>query len=527
MDNLNQKDSAASRYETLRITRDAFLKRAREAAILTIPSLMPPEGFNATSDTYKSFQDLGKRGVNNLASKILLALFPPNSPFSRFKFSDKEIEEAIETNKDFKSQMEEALAKSERVIQDEVETTGIRADSFEVLKHLIVAGNRLVYKRPKGGIQSYPLSDYCVLRDREGNVLEIVLKESVTPQTLPMEYQKLCKPAEGSPEKLVDLFTHIFLEDGEYQHYQSVKDVVISETIGTYPKDGLPWYALRWIKIDGESYGRGHIEETCFGDLTSLEGLYQAIVEGSAAAAKVIFLVDPNGDATPKALAETRNGGFAPGRAEQVTALQLNKFNDFRVSLETIDRIEARVSKAFLLNSSVQRSGERVTAEEIRFLANELETALGGTYAVLAQEYQLPLVKGLIKDLQRKRKLPKFPNSVRPMIVTGLEALGRNHDLIKLEDFISDMAAKFGPESLPKYINVGVYFSRRAVALGIETKDLLKTPEQIAQDEQAAQQANALQSIAPNLVNQVGNLAATNTKVNAQAAQVAAQAQPQ
>ncbi len=518
------KNTAAERYMALSVDRENFLKRGREAAILTIPSLLPPEGFSSSSDTYKSFQDLGKRGVNNLAAKILLALFPPNTPFSRFKFSDKEIEQAIEANKDFKTEMEEALAKTERTIQDEVETTGVRSDSFEIFKHLIVVGNRLVYKRPEGGIQSYPLSQYCVLRDRKGNLLEIVLKESVSPAALPEGYQHHCKSNEGTPLKQVDLYTHIFLQDGEWQHYQAFKDVVVTETVGTYPKDELPWLALRWLKVDGENYGRGHIEETCFGDLTSLEGLYRAIVEGSAAAAKVLFLVDPNGDATPKALAETRNGGFASGRADQVTALQLQKFNDFRVALETIDRIEARVSKAFLLNSSVQRSGERVTAEEIRFLANELETALGGTYAVLAQEFQLPLVKALIKDLQSKKRLPKFPGSVRPMIVTGLEALGRNHDLIKLDDFISDMAQKFGPEALPKYINVGDYFKRRATALGIETKGLLKTTEEIAQEEQAAQQSQALQSVAPNLVNQLGNLATTNTKVAAQAQQ--AQAQP-
>ena len=42
--------------------------------------------------------------------------------------------------------------------------------------------------------------------------------------------------------------------------------------------------------VDGESYGRGRVEEF-IGDLKSLEALSQALVEGSAAAAKVVFTV--------------------------------------------------------------------------------------------------------------------------------------------------------------------------------------------------------------------------------------------
>lgn len=514
---------ARSRYELLRVERDMFLQRAREASRLTLPSLVPPEGHTGSNDLFKPFQSLGSRGVNNLAAKILLALLPANTPFSRFKINDMDLEKAIQGNAEFKTELEEALAKSERAIQDEVETSGIRADTFEVIKHLVVAGNRLVYEPKSGGMQSYALSQYCVLRDPKGNLLEIVLKEIVAPAALPESYHHLCVK-DNQVEKTVDLFTHIKLVDNKWLAHQEIKDNVIEETRGEYPKDELPWQALRWTKITGENYGRGLVEELQ-GDLQSLEGLTQAIVEGSAAAAKVLFLVKPNGTTQIKDIAQKRNGGFAPGNAEDVTTLQLQKFNDFRVALETINGITSRLEKAFLLNSSVQRSGERVTAEEIRFLANELETALGGVYAVLSQEFQLPLVKAIIRNLTSKGKLPKMPGTIKPMIVTGLEALGRNHDLNKLDDFVSDMAQKFGPEAVSKFIHIDDYFRRRATALGIDIKGLIKTPEEVAADDQAAQQQQALQSMAPNIVNQVGNLASTKTKVAAQAAQQSQQPQ--
>ena len=65
--------------------------------------------------------------------------------------------------------------------------------------------------------------------------------------------------------------------------------------------------------------------------------------------------------------------------------LQTDKQYDLRVVVDAIQRFEERMSFAFLLNAAVQRDAERVTAQEIRYMANELETALGGVYSLLSQ----------------------------------------------------------------------------------------------------------------------------------------------
>ena len=55
-----------------------------------------------------------------------------------------------------------------------------------------------------------------------------------------------------------------------------------------YDLDKLPFIALRFNRIDGMNYGRGHCE-TFEGDLRSLEGLTRAILEGSSASSKILF----------------------------------------------------------------------------------------------------------------------------------------------------------------------------------------------------------------------------------------------
>ena len=90
----------------------------------------------------------------------------------------------------------------------------------------------------------------------------------------------------------------------------------------------------------------------------------------------------------------------------------MDKFNDFRVAYQAMQGIEERLSQQFMLQSSVQRNGERVTAEEIRYLAGELEDTLSGIYSILSQEFQLPYVNRKIDVLTKAKKLPKLPDNV-------------------------------------------------------------------------------------------------------------------
>lgn len=478
----------AKRYSQLEAERDTFLERGREAARLTIPTLLPDEGHSSTTRYATPYQGIGARGVNNLASKLLLALLPPNSPFFRLTIDDFDLQAIAGDNR---GQVEEGLARIERAAMQEIESKSIRVPVFEALKLLIVTGNALVYMPKEGGMKIYRPDRYCVKRDAMGNLLEIVTKESVSAVMLPDDVKALIPPTEeahktGSPVKSYDLYTCLTTTDKGFVTHQEVAGVEVPNSRGTFKKDTNPFIPLRFIRIDGEDYGRGFIEEY-MGDLRSLEALTQAIVQGSAASAKVLFMVRPNGTTKSKDLSKAPNGAFVNGDSNDVSTLQVQKSGDFRVALETMRMINDRLAAAFLLNSSVQRAAERVTAEEVRFMAQELETALGGVYSILSQEFQLPLINLLLDTLVKEGKMPKMPkDSVKPTVVTGIEALGRGQDLNKLATFLQYLQP-LGAEVIASEMNLNDYIDRLAASLGIDTSGLIKSAEQKAQ-EQAMQQ---------------------------------------
>ena len=505
-------NTAQGRYESSETQRELFLERARDSAKLTLPTLIPDNNYGASTKYKTPYQGIGARGVNNLASKLLLSLVPPNAPFFRLKMDDFVIKE-IEGDESLKTNIEEGLSQIERAIMTDIDVMSDRVAIFEALKHLIVAGNVLLFVG-ENGIRVFPLSRYVVKRDPSGNVMEIITKECLAPNALPEEIRNEVVENLKADEKTVDIFTHIQRVKDKFKVFQEVKGMPIPKTQGSFPIDKSPYIPLRFNRVDGEDYGRGYVEEY-YGDLKSLEGLTRAIVEGSAAASKVLFMVAPNGTTRARKLAESPNGAIIEGSSNDVSVLQVNKFADFRITYDTMNRIETRLQFAFLLNSSIQRNAERVTASEIRFMAEDLEQSLGGIYSILSNEFQLPFVMRKMFMMEKNKKLPALPKAgVRPSIVTGLEALGRGNDKNRLISFLRTLAETLGAETISKYINVTDAISRLATSEGIDPKGLVRNEQDIQAEMQAQmeqQQAQQLGQAGINVAAQkLGNLPTEN-----------------
>ena len=457
---------------------------------------MPEEGFGAHSRLDTPFQGVGARGVNNLASKLLLALLPPNAPFFRLNVDTFKLQEEG-APLELITEIEASLQSVEEAVMAEISRESYRTGLHEALKQLIITGNSLVYLPDSGGMRVFRLDRYVVKRDPMGNVTQIVTRENLSFKTLPEEMQQIVGDdvdADGN----VSLYTAILLNDSnKWEIFQDINDTRVPNSEGAYEKDKSPFIPLRFSRVDGENYGRGYVEEY-LGDLQSLESLTRAIVEGSAAAAKVLFLVNPNGTTRQRVLAEAPNGAIVQGSAQDVTTLQLQKGSDFQVAQATMNEIKDRLGHSFLLTSGVVRNAERVTAEEIRMLSQELETAIGGLYSLLSNELQIPLVNRIMAAMNKAKRLPKLPKDiVNPVIITGVEALGRGNDLQKLDLFLAGAAQVVGPQAVAEYVNVGEYFKRRAVSLGIKTQGLVKSDEEIQAMMQQQQQMQLTEKLGP------------------------------
>ena len=482
--------TARSRYDALSSYRSQFLDTAVRCSELTLPYLIQRDETRITHQNLtQPWQSVGAKAVVTLAAKLMLSLLPPQTTFFKLQVRDDKL--GTELPAQVRSELDLSFAKMERMVMDSIAASSDRVTVHQALKHLVVGGNALIFMG-KEGLKHYPLNRYVVERDGNGQVIEIVTKELINKKLLPTAISESLdrspNPSMNNTSTLngddVEVFTHVKLDNNRWIWHQEVFDKRIPGTESKAPKEASPWLVLRFNSVDGENYGRGRVEEF-LGDLRSLNALAQALTEGSAAAAKVVFVVSPSSTTKPQTLAQAGNGAIVQGRPEDIGVIQVGKTADFSTAANMIATLERRISDAFLVLTV--RQSERTTAEEVRLTQLELESSLGGLFSLLTSEFLIPYLNRKLLVLQRSGELPRIPKEiVRPTIVAGINALGRGQDRESLTTFIGTIAQTLGPEMLMKFINPDEAIKRLAAAQGIDVLNLVKSAEQ-QQQEQSAQ----------------------------------------
>ena len=483
--------SAKTRYDALSSDRSQFLNEAEQASKLTLPYLIrgQEEHISGMKNLLTPYQSVGAKGVVTLASKLMLALLPVQTSFFKLQLDESQLGQ--EMGPEIKSELDLSFAKVERIILESIAATDDRVAVHQALLHLVVGGNALVYMSRKG-LKVYPLNRYVVDRDGNGNVIEIVTKERINKELiedkLPENYLKeqVNSNDYGDHDDECDVYTHIKRENNRFVWHQEVYDYKLKGSEGKSPVETNPWIPLRFNTVDGENYGRGRVGQF-IGDLKSLEALTQALVEGSAAAAKVVFVVSPSSTTKPATLANAGNGAIIQGRPDDVGVIQVGKTADFRTAYEMTAVLERRLSEAFLILNV--RQSERTTAEEVRMTQMELEQQLGGLFSLLTVEFLVPYLNRKLSDAQKAGDIPRLPkNIVKPTIVAGVNALGRGQDRDSLTQFLTVLANTLGPEAIGQFINTDDVITRFAASQGIDVLNLVRSMQEVQQERAAMMQ---------------------------------------
>ena len=519
--------TAKQRYDRLSSRRSQFLNSARQAADLTLPYLIRDDESSTKTNLRlpQPWQSTGAKGVVTLASKLMLALLPPQTSF--FKLQVNDINLPQELGPQIRSELDLSFAKVERTIMESIAESGDRVVVHQALKHLVVAGNALIFMS-KDGLKLYPLNRYVVDRDGNGNVIEIVTKETVSKKLVKNFYPDLMKPGVVDDTTMPDdeciIYTHVTRDNNRWVWHQEMFDKILPKSQGKAPIDANPWLVLRFNHVDGEVYGRGRVEEF-LGDLKSLEALSQAIVEGSAAAAKVVFTVAPSSTTKPQTLAKAGNGAIIQGRPDDIGVVQVGKTADFQTAYQMIGSLTQRLNEAFLILNV--RDSERTTAEEVRMTQLELEQQLGGLFSLMTVEFLAPYLNRKLNIAQKTGEIPRLPKGdiVRPTIVAGINALGRGQDRESLGQFLQIIAQTMGPEAIGQFINPDEVIKRLAAASGIDVLNLVKSMDEL-QAEQQQQMAQEQELMAMQQAPQMAAVEQKQAQAEMQMMQQAAQQQP-
>lgn len=476
-------------WQKLSSVASPWVKKAEHAASLTLPNMMLPEGTTGWDELVHDWQSIGAQGVKHVLNKYMLALFAPSRPFFRLgldKAAKAEAAKAGMSDQDLVA----ALASAERDAVAQMDDLAQRPKVARGLALVLVTGQVLMHVG-KDELRFMSLKYWRIKRDIYGKMKCLIVKERVLFDELDPAVQAVTR-AYHTDDSTVDYYRYIERQtDGSFIESQWVNATKLDNRFtAAYSKDDCPWHVVAWDLPDESDYSPGLIEEM-FGDLNAVSATGRAEIEGGLQACETRWLVNQGGGTSVDDFAGSRNGQALPGSKDDLVPVTGGNPQGVAEVRMTSERIEQRLARVFLLGSAVTRDAERVTAEEIRQQAMELQVAHGGTYSVLAPSLQGPIAKWLINKLDPQILKTQFKFS----IITGLEALSRNGDLEAFRLALGDIAQFYQmPPELVARTKWDKVYSFVGHGRGIDMMPFLLTDAEWAQKQQQAQQARVQES---------------------------------
>lgn len=480
----------------------SVVRKAEGFAKYTIPSLMADASRYGNAEVFEAdFQSVGALLVNNLTAKLASALFPAGRPFHKIKI-DKELRaKAVAAGVD-ESALATGAAEMERLSTEQLFKNAALSRLHRVLKLAIVTGDCLLYRDiDRQKFLVWNLQSYAVRRNTFGEVEEIILRQRVRFDTLPLEIQQVyASDKRVQQDEIVDLYTEVIYDrqaSNRVYVQQTIEDKPVGE-VAEYPEHLCPYIVVAWNVPDGEHYGRGYVEEYA-GDFTKLSLMSEQLGLYELESLQLLNVVDEAAGGVIDDYQEADIGDYVPGKVNAVTAYERGDYNKMVAVRNGLNEIAMRLSQAFMYTGN-QRDAERVTAEEIRTIAQEAENLLGGTYSILAETLQAPLAylcmyevalgtedTDIIYEVVAKQYMPE--------IVTGIPALTQatetqnlmraTGELSQIIPVLAQLSLRFDPEKI-----IEMVMHNNSVALDA----ISKPPEQIAKEaeQQRVQQEQAI-----------------------------------
>jgi len=470
--------------------------RSEQYGMWTIPSLTMDVNEQQEHETDKGHVVAGARLVNHLSNRIADTMFPHDRPFFTLKLTPEarmnlEKEMGEDDAGEFARVVRTSTAKIEEVGMRLMQMTEYRPSAVMALKHMIVTGNAVMKRMKSGRRIVYGVRNFMVRRTIDGVLRECLLLDTKKFGNLDKAVRD--KMHETRPDYKDDqdiaLYSHYKVQDSGRWAFQQAADNVMLDGKRFYTATDLPILDLTWSLARGENYGRGLVEDNAIA-FHNLDVLTAALIDLLAAMADIKFLVRPGSVLDVDYLNKSARGTYHTGEEGDITVPEIGKRGEVQIMMEAINTWERHLSQAFLLNSASTRDAERVTAEEIRLNARELESAYGGLYSKLAASWQQRESEWAIKQVNVMAELGKeIGKMFEVIVVTGLESLSREGQLDALRLAIADLQMlQTVPDEFRASINPLLFASFVFTNRGVRLQDFMYSPTEMAQNQKAAQQ---------------------------------------
>jgi len=476
-------------YNSTILERDQFLHLAERVSFLTLPKVDPRPGRSEKGEKYTDilrripFNSFGESAVNGLTATLNQTLNPPG-----IKFFKLDTDPSIDLNDSQRAEMDRFFRKEEKRMIEWLARHNFSAFSDQVIERVLIEGTEGVRMDPDEGFTLYKTRNLAISRRGE-NVYWIVFEGFIDTQD-----------EQGATHTKI-IYTYVNKRTGEiwtqmedqeegptqitgFQMDEETGELV--ELQGDNPKF---WFLVTTEVPQFSNFAHAFYMNK-LSLLEEIEHSAKSINNAKRVAGHFFFTMSPStvGEITPQRFARIKNNEVVPMEHDKVKPWSAGaKIGDW----EWVDRKLQQDGQRLLNISAVgifaRRAGVK-TATEIRAIRAELETLIGSTANILAQNFHFKVVDALIDILEIRKRLSEHPaltnvpkemidRLIRGLVVTGSPEVARERELEKLQAATEHTLALFGDDAKAEF-NIRGYMDTLFDNLGLNTDGVLITEEQ-------------------------------------------------
>ena len=235
-------------------------------------------------------------------------------------------------------------------------------------------------------------------------------RDADLPESVKRRYQE-------KPTDEVDLLEATVYHDARGDWCYHVIDVVSKEEIVYRRMRSSPWIISRYMKIAGETYGRGPLL-TALPDIKTLNKTLELLLKNASLAVAGVYTAADDGVLNPQTvkivpgaiIPVARNGG-----AQGESLRPLPRAGDFNVSQIVINDLRQNVKRILLDESLPPDNMSARSATEVVERMKELAQNLGSAFGRLINETMIPLVSQILQVMDERGMIHL------PLQINGLE----------------------------------------------------------------------------------------------------------
>lgn len=436
---------------------------------------------------------IGATSLSSLVSQVGKVAFPENGAFFRYavKKGDNELSALPNT------QQQNVLRNLEESAMTGLYKLGLNAAGNLLLKHLLGLGTTVfrvpVSEKKSESIEVFDLNNVVIKRRKNGQITDVIIREKEEYRFLDDNAKKalLTSKRDYKDSDTVDYYTHLKRRsDGKLEIVNAVDDFDIPSSKNFCTDVDCEYKVASLNLTKGSDYGAGVV--LMYLPLIHKANVYADTNTDTAVAGSMVnWAVAPTAQITPEEFASREQGQPFGVKPDDIQAIVANVGQQLAITSEQYNMIRAELARTFLLPQAIQRDAERVTAEEIRMIAQRLEEVHSGLYSEIAELLQRPLAELGIQLIDDEELLP-YVDSIEVEVVTALEKKSRNRELDNVMAALGDTTIfnSLNPEIVSRLKTdtiLSTIFNNR----NNDANAMVKSEEELQAEQQAAAEAEA------------------------------------